>query len=191
MTDRSDLKRRVRERQARTGESYMAALRHVRGQRAGAVPVVELVDVSDIGGLLGIKCRVMLQPALAERVEVATMLRQLHATLVAATREPASWLMRSVVLHGERPFTSPASFGDGVRFLRRLRAGIGGFSDAGSMLSLLVGGRHAAELVMFLLWMTPVRYLDIPPSLIITSPDALLGDGWDVLPLLRSPTRAP
>ena len=34
MTQKRDLKRRVRERQIRTGESYMTALRHVRGEPA-------------------------------------------------------------------------------------------------------------------------------------------------------------
>ena len=60
MTAKRDLKRRVRERQAHTGESYMTALRHVRNRRTGereseregegAVPVVEMIDVSEIAG---------------------------------------------------------------------------------------------------------------------------------------------
>lgn len=190
MTDRRDLKRRVRERQARTGESYMAALHHVRGSRESVVPVVELVDASEIGALLGLKCRVMLQPALAERVDVAGMLRQLHAALVATRRDPAAWLMRSVVAHGERPFATAPSFDEGVRFVRRMRSGITGFSESGRMLSLAVTGRGAAELVMFLLWMTPVRYIDVPPSLIITSPGGLF-DEWEALPLFRNAARAP
>jgi hypothetical protein len=191
MTDRRDLKRRVRERQAQTGESYVTALRNVRGLRASAVPVVELVDISEIGALLGLKCRVLVQPVLAERLEVAAMLRQLHAALLATMADPASWLMRSVVLHGERPFASPAGLDERRRFLHRMRAGISGFSDSGGMLSLSVAGRHIAELVMFALWMTPVRYIDRRPSLIITSPVAPIGDGWDVLSLLGSPASVP
>jgi hypothetical protein len=54
MTVKRGLERRVRERQARTGESYMTALRHVQGQvhelveERRAITVVELVDVSEI-----------------------------------------------------------------------------------------------------------------------------------------------
>ena len=191
MTDRSDLKRRVRERQARTGESYMTALRHVRGQRAAVVPVVELVDLTDIAAVLGFKSRVMVAPVLAARVDVAAMLRQLQATLLAAVRDPASGLMRSVVLHGERPFTSPASFDEGVQFLRRLRAGTAGFSETGWMLALPVAGRHGDELVMFTLWLTAIRYLDVPASLIITVPGALLGADWQAHPLLGTPEGEP
>ena len=45
MTRRRDLKRRVRERQARTGESYTAALKHVLAARpAGDAP--EAIDSS-------------------------------------------------------------------------------------------------------------------------------------------------
>ncbi len=146
MTDRSDLKRRVRDRQARTGESYMTALRHVRGQRAGAVPVVELLDISDIGAVLGIKCRTLVLPALAERVDVGAMLRQLHAALLATTRDPASQLMRAVVLYGERPFASPSGIDEGSQFLRRVRAGVGGFSETGRALSFAVAGRRGVEL---------------------------------------------
>jgi hypothetical protein len=193
MTDRSDLKRRVRERQARTGESYMTALRHVRGQRAGVVPVVELLDISEVGAVLGIKCRTLVLPALAERVDVGAMLRQLHAALLATTRDPASQLMRAVVLYGQRPFASPSGLDEGSQFLRRVRAGIGGFSETGRALSFAVAGRRGVELAMFVLWITPVRYVDAPPSLLISSADVPLQEPGHVLDLLPFgvPMRAP
>jgi hypothetical protein len=189
MTDRRDLKRRVRERQARTGESYMAALHHVRGEREPAIPVVDLIDLSEIAATLGLKCRAMVLPALAARVDVAAMLRQLHATLVAAARDPGARLMRSVVLHGMRPFPSSATVDEGIEFMRRMRAGITGFSDGGWMLSLAVAGRSTRELVTCFLWMTPVRYVDVPPSVIITTPAGLFGDDWEALRMLRVPAR--
>jgi diguanylate cyclase (GGDEF)-like protein len=127
----------------------MTALRHVHGQRAGAVPVVELLDISAVGAVLGIKCRTLVLPALAERVDVGAMLRQLHAALLATTRDPASQLMRAVVLYGQRPFASPTGPQDSLQFLRRVRTGIGGFSESGRALSFAVAGRRGVELVMF------------------------------------------
>jgi hypothetical protein len=189
MTDRRDLKRRVRERQARTGESYMAALHHIRGEREAPIPVVDLIDLSEIAAALGLKCRAMVLPALAARVDVAAMLRQLHATLVAELRDPGARLMRSVVLHGMRPFPSGPTIDEGIEFMRRMRAGITGFSDGGWMLSLAVAGRSVRELVTCFLWMTLVHYVEVPPTLIITTPGGMFGDDWESLRMLRIPAR--
>src|SRR5215468_10944795 len=104
MTKQRDLKRIVRERQSRTGESYVTALRHVRGVQGECVPVVELVDVSEVGAALGIKIRVLVLPALAESIDVTATLQQLRTVLLSTTRDPALDLMRAVVLCGERPF---------------------------------------------------------------------------------------
>jgi hypothetical protein len=182
MTDRRDLKRRVRERQARTGEAYMTALRHVRGARGTPVPVVELVDISQIGEALGFKCPAMVVPALAERIDVGATLRQLRDALIATASDPASGLMRAMVLHGERPspMSMSVSYDEGVRFMRRVRAGIGGFSEGGSLLAFNVLGRHATVLVIFMLWISPRR-----TSLMLTSIDTLFGDAegnWDLRP---------
>jgi hypothetical protein len=194
MTDRKDLKRRVRDRQSETGESYMTALRHVRGDRVQVVPVVEMVDVSEIGAALGIKCRTLMVPGLAEQLDVSALLSQLRAALVATTRDAASELMRGIVLYGERPFApNTFRFDETLKFQRRVRAGIGGFSESGRSLSLAAAGRRGVELVIFSVWTTPVRYVAAPPSLIITSvnePLGLLDRGLDLLPfglVLRAP----
>src|ERR1041384_1586220 len=127
MTAKRDLKRRVRERQVRTGESYMTALRHVRNQRAsaregedenegegeGAVPVVEMIDVSEIAAALGIQCNVILSPMIADRIDVATVLRQLRDALAATERDPAFALMRAAV-RGEHP-VAPLGSGEAHR----------------------------------------------------------------------------
>jgi hypothetical protein len=192
MTKQRDLKSLVRDRQALTGESYMTALRHVRGQQPSSVPVIELIDASDIGAALGIKCRVMVMPALARRVEVTAMLRQLCRVLLASTRDPAFSLMSAIVLRGERPFAPLGTFEEGLRFHRRTNAGIGGVSDSGRMLSFAISGRRTAELVVCLLWL-PIRNLEVPPSLIVMPASGSLGDpehAWDVLPfgaLMRTP----
>jgi len=181
MTDRRDLKRRVRDRQALTGESYMTALRHVTSARASAVPVVELVDGSEIAAATGIRCAVRITPELAERVDAATMLVQLRDALIATVADPQLSLMRSVVLHGARPvMPTLASFGSYLQFAARVRAGIGGVSESGSALALTITGRCAAELVVFSLWLTPVAYVDRSPSLVVFGADTLTGPayGW-------------
>jgi hypothetical protein len=193
MTKQRDLKRLVRDRQSQTGESYMVALRHVRGPRGTSVPVVEFVEVTDIGAAIGLKCRVLVLPELAERVDVTAVLQQLRAVLIATAHDHAFSLMRSVVLCGERPFASQTTVEEGQRFRDRTRAGIGGICDSGRMLSFAVAGRRAAELVVFLLWLIPVRHIDAAPSLLVTPVGFSLGDpegGWDLLPL-RYPGEVP
>jgi hypothetical protein len=200
MTQRRDLKRRVRERQARTGESYVTALRHVRGEpaeaagappspdvaaaapSAGAIPVVELVDLSDVAASLGLTCRVMGMPLLIERVDATAMLVQLRGVLRTTAGDPAFAVLRSAVLLGERPsvardtmratLPSPVAH-DALRFAARVRAGIGGISNNGRALAFSVAGRDGPELVVFSLWLVPPRFDRRPPTLVITSPEQL------------------
>jgi hypothetical protein len=190
MTRQRDLKRLVRERQARTGESYMTARRHILGERPDPVPgatpapafVVDFIDVSDIAAVLGIKCRVLVLPALAERVDVSAMLRQLHGTLTASARDRDLALMRSVVLRGQQPLSpSPALAFRDTQFMVRARLGLGGISDSGLLLSFAIAGRTAAEQVMFMLWITPPIYFRVPPALIISTADLPFGDPIDPL----------
>jgi hypothetical protein len=198
MTQKRDLKRRVRERQGRTGESYTTALRHVRGEQldaagdaagdppgaappagapsAGAIPVVELVDMSDLAESLGLTCRVMVMPALIERVDPAAMLVQLRGVLRATAGDPAFAMLRAAVLLGERPSLAPDALPvsvhispDNLRFAARVRAGVGGISSNGRSLAFSVAGRAADELVVFGLWLVPQR----PPALLVTTPDQL------------------
>jgi len=185
MTKQRDLKRLVRERQSRTGESYVTALRHVRGPQGNPVPVVEMVDVTELADPLGFKCKVRVIPDLAARIDVAAALTQLRSVLLTTTRDPAFDLMRAVVLCGERPFSTPPTVVEGLQFLARTRAGIGGVCASGRILSFAVSGRAGQEMVVFMVWL-PIRYIDAPPALILTSVNYSLGDpdhGWEVLPL--------
>jgi hypothetical protein len=184
MTAKRDLKRRVRDRQAHTGESYMTALRHVRNRRPGeresegegAVPVIEMIDVSEIAAALGIQCSVILSPTLADRIDVATVLRQLRDALAATERDPAFALMRAV-LRGENP-VAPRGTGEvHRRFMARARAGIGGISEHGRMLALAVSGRRGIEMVLFMLRVTTVRHVRIQPALFVGSLDGIFVAG--------------
>lgn len=172
MTEKRDLKRRVRERQARTGESYVTALRHVLGQREGGVPVVELIDLTDIAAALGIKCRTVMAPSLVARVDPTAMLTQLRDALLTTLRDPDLALMRAVVIAGEqlKPELEPVI---DRQFLARLRAGIGGVSASGRVLALSTAGRGAPEMVVFVLWMIPLKYIHRAPTLMVAPGDDL------------------
>jgi hypothetical protein len=87
MTAKRDFKRRVRERQARTGERYTTARRHTLAARASdlptAVPVVQLHDVSGEAARLGFRCQIAMAPALSERAATAAVLTGLRDALIA------------------------------------------------------------------------------------------------------------
>lgn len=174
MTAKRDLKRRVRERQGRTGESYMTALRHVLDQRPGVVPVIEMIELSEVGAAMGIQCRVRMAPVLADRIDAVGALRRLREALIATERDPAFDLMRRVVMHGECPTLRPAGFDAGRRFLTRVRAGIGGISEHGRLLALMVDGRRGPEMIVFWLWLAPVSYTHYRPSVVLASADGTL-----------------
>ena len=106
MTQQKDLKRLVRDRQRRTGESYMTALRHVRGEAAPAgepILVEELVDLSEAAALIGLTCGVLIQSALAARIDTGAALLQLRGVLRATRNDPAFTAMRLSVLDGLSP----------------------------------------------------------------------------------------
>jgi hypothetical protein len=175
MTRKRDLKKRVRERQERTGERYTTALQHVR-RRALRVPVIELGEMTAEAAAVGIKCRVFAFPDLAEKIGCAALLRRLRDALLDTEGDPATELMRSVVMRGERPLVawgSPRSLIEMDRFLARARAGLGGVSESGTMLALHVAG--SVETVLCLLWLPLVPALPSrEPSIILATPDALL-----------------
>ncbi len=188
MTERRDLKRRVRERQARTGESYMTALRHVQAQRPTAIPLIELIDLTELGRALGLGCRIAMSPRLADRVDSAAMLARLRDALLATEGDRALALMRAVVLRGERarmPMTA-AALDEARRFVARARGGIGGVSEGGRMLAMPIESRRtgggASPMLLFLLQLTPdIVPVHRDPTLVITTADGLTADpllGW-------------
>jgi hypothetical protein len=179
MTEKRDLKRRVRDRQARTGESYMTALRQVQAQRPPTFPVVELMDLTEIGTPLGFKCRIAMFPGLADRIDVATALAKLRDVLLMTDRDRSLELFRAVALRGEpRRFRiTQDTLDEGRRFVMRARAGLSSVSDGGRMLTLNMEGKQGAMMVICLLWLVPdfVHVLR-EPSLILTSLDAIAVD---------------
>jgi transcriptional regulator of aromatic amino acid metabolism len=163
MTAKKDLKKRVRERAARTGESYTTAREHVVGkvgQSRGLV--VETRDLSEEAARLGIRCPVRMFPELARRVDSSAVLVRLRDVLRATEQDRKTELLRAVVLRGEQrepphPYRTVMGGGD-EDFVARALAGIGGVSERGTMLALPVAGRKGFEMVVCELCLWP------PPS---------------------------
>jgi len=165
MTKKHDLKRRVRDRQAQTGESYTAARRQVIGEAdvadapdttsASKVPVFELVDVTERAAKLGFKCRILMFPSLVEAVAPGVVLDSLHKVLAATAGDPDTARMWSVAIGGCEPPRrrgGPRSLEAMQRFLERAQAGLGGASEDGSMLAIHVAAQGEIVPVLCTHW---------------------------------------
>jgi hypothetical protein len=174
MTAKKDFKRRVRDRAARTGESYTAARAQVVSENepapdsvsarsadggvggAGAIVVEEMIDATAEAARLGFKCKIVATSSLARRVDWRVVLERLRDALLATEGDPTTDALRAVGLRGERPLVPKRSMqqwrDDLARFLKRARAGIGGTSDLGNMLALQVEG---ATVVCYT-WLAPI-----------------------------------
>jgi hypothetical protein len=170
MTTKKTLKKRVRDRQAHTGESYTAALAqvlaHVPGHRDDLL--VELIDLTTDAARLGFHCHVAAWPDLAARADLGLVLQQLRAALVALCDDPAIALMRAAVLEGIRPPTSQRSpvalVAEAHQFAARVRAGVGGSSTGGSMLAFQAPARHGHEMVVCRLRLLPESLFAMVPE---------------------------
>jgi hypothetical protein len=140
MTAKKDLKRRVRARQAKTHESYTAALAQVRGARP-KVPTVELDDVTAMAAELGIRCKVFTYPG----VDARATLERMRDALRATGGDPATErLSKGLFENRSSDLALAGSMTDAMaltqssrRFLLRARAGIGGVS--GPLIAVNVG----------------------------------------------------
>lgn len=155
MTAKKDLKKRVRERQAQTGESYVTARRQVVAQapppmdtpppaKPPVIRVDEMIELSEDAVRLGLRCIVVTMRSMLDRVDGARVLERIRATLDATATDPAMEQFRAVLLRGERVKLPAILRGLWMehtrRFLDRARAGIGGISDDGDMLAFVVDG---------------------------------------------------
>jgi hypothetical protein len=178
MTQKRDLKRRVRARQERTGESYTEARRRVTAARPdGPFPVVEGLDATEIAEEIGLRCRVSVAPDLAARVDPRVALLRLRDALLGTTGDPSTEMLRTVLVRGDN-VAFPIAAGELVayrRFLARARSGIGGASASGRMLAIAVEARAGGvEMVLFLIWPLPAGMAHLrPPTLIVTTVDGV------------------
>jgi hypothetical protein len=128
-------------------ETGSAAARRDAGVAAsgGAVPVVELVDVSGEACRANILCRVSMFPSLLARVDATVVLTRLRDLLLATAEDPPMHVFAQVALTGRGPTQPPRlarvpNYDAVQRFLRRARAGLGGVSDDGLTLAFHVAG---------------------------------------------------
>jgi len=163
MTRRRDLKRRVRDRQSHTGESYTTALRHVQAQAhdpaAEARPpdlpgvpisVVELVELSELAEVIGLRARVTMAPDLVDQLHVSDALLQIRRAL----HRPELAVMREVLIEGAARYHT-LEIEDVLRFNRRVERLRPGVSDSGKMAALYLEGVRGRVLV--------VLWLSLPP----------------------------
>jgi len=189
MTAKRDLKKHVRERQARTGEAYVTALRHVLAAREGGdkVPVVEMEDVSAAAQDCGLRFRAVMFPGLRRRIDPRVALKRLRQVLDETVGDPAFELLRAVLLGGEWR-QAPLDSADILRarqFVERARAGVGGVSEGGTRLALQIEGHDGPELVLFVLRLWPplsFTPVSVPPMLMIGGTDELATGvlGWEL-----------
>lgn len=189
MTRKRDLKRRVRERQERTGESYTTARRQVLARAAPpespahspVIPVVEMISLTSEAERLGFACRVVIASTLAGRVEPTAVLERVRDALRATADDPGTSFLRAVVLGGEAapPRPRPGSLAEVQRFIARAHAGIGGVSDSGSLMALPVDAAGGSVMVIAHVGFRPVARPGPPagtvPRLVLTTIDHLAG----------------
>jgi hypothetical protein len=176
LTAKRDLKRHVRERQARTGERYRTALEQVLADRRSPIPVIEAIDLTPIAAPIGFACRTVAFSDLASRVDLPAALRRLRHLLVAAGDDPGLRLFRQVALEGKVPRVPIGSvWADQPRFLERAQAGLGGVNASGTTLAVPVLGPAGIENVVCTLWGlhlddgAPELLPHIPPKLVLRS----------------------
>ena len=186
MTDRRDFKKRVRDRQAATGENYTTAREHVLAQRShGAVPVVEMIDASEQAHLLGLRCPVLIARAVIEQLELVHVIICVRDALIACDGDPSADRLSAVVLHGEplpprRDLGGESIVGNYRRFYARARAGVGGFDARGMQLALHIDGESViCALSTRAKRAVPASLTDRELVLMID----LIGEALDVVPM--------
>lgn len=161
MTAKKDLKRLVRERKAKTGESYTSARAHVTAAKPGAerpprgqaFEVEELIDLGERVAGAGLTCPVRISSLLDGRVEPGAALARLRDALLATDGDPGTRRLCAAALRGARPRCKPVAWQDEELrwFLARAIAGIGGVDDAHGLLALPMQGPGGTVMVLCML----------------------------------------
>jgi hypothetical protein len=174
LTQQKDLKRRIRERMEKTGESYTTARAHVLAERGptsvippdasplsellasppGRIPVVEPVDVTDVAVELGMKCKVLVNDGIDARSALGKLL-----DVLARTEDVDLIPFRLVALVGRRPVPARWGIVEMRTFVARARAGIAGVGPNGWLLAYVSDG--IIVLAMVSIWRdgTPTIFL--------------------------------
>lgn len=144
MTVKKDLKKRIRERQEKTGESYTTARMHVLKQAPAEAPEtprvseVSLREVTPLLEALELKGQAFLTPGFSEAL-ARPALERLREVLLATRDEPGTRRLRAVLLEGEPDTLEVGSlmreWGETRVFVRHLRLGMRGPSRSGRALA--------------------------------------------------------
>lgn len=181
MTAKRDLKRRIRARQARTGETYTTARRHVLAARDDAtaprtpIDVAEVIDLSEPARELGYACNVVVYPTVADAADLAQVLVAVRTALSIAGADVPTALLRDLVLRGIAPRHHRVT--RDPEFLARARAGLTSVSSDGRVLAVHVQGRTQMVTVLAAVWRAT-------PTLVLMSLDDTMSR------LLAPPLRA-
>jgi len=139
MTKKKDLKKRVRERKAKTGESYTAALLHVRGPRKGGPLIREAPDATAEAVAEGLRCTAIVSAALRALPDLRPLFARLREMLEALDADACGALLRGEAAPPRIPVI--ADVPEARRFLASVRAGSRGLSRDGRLFALSWQGR--------------------------------------------------
>lgn len=153
MTKKKDLKRRVRERQAKTGESYTSALAQVRGPQVAAVP--EATEEAEAAGL---RCKAFVSTRLRREPDLAALFARLREMLEALGAPACGPLLRGEMASGGIPDAVGLAV-ESRRFLAEVRSGARGFSRDGRLFALEWKGEVIVGGVIVHAGRTPLIYL--------------------------------
>ncbi len=143
MTEKKDLKKRVRARQRKTGERYTTALAQLSMPR-----IAELPDASAEARAEGLRCTAIVSQALRALGDLRPLFGRVREMLEALEAEACGPLLR-----GESaPRVMPAlrDFIEARRFLSQVRAGARGLSRDGRAFALLWSGHVVVGAVVWL-----------------------------------------
>src|SRR5947209_590635 len=162
MTKKKDLKKRVRERQAKTGESYTAARAQVR-----KVHIEEAPNANDEARAEGFRGIAIVSRKLREARDLRPLFARLRELLLALEAPACGPLLRGESL--PRRIPQVLDILRARRFLERVRAGHRGLSDDGAFFALSWNERTVVGTIILIrgpmLQMGLLEDADSPPEL--------------------------
>lgn len=144
-------------------------------EQAETMSVVALEDVTSAAAALGLRCKVSIAESVLREVSAETVLEQLRHVLENTAADPAFDHLRAVAFNGEHPNlpAAPPAFREGLRnFAARVRAGVGGISETGTMLAMTVESHGSAKMIVCQLGFGLVRPRTNPAVTITFAEDA-------------------
>ncbi|HEY2029337.1 MAG TPA: hypothetical protein VGH20_09025 [Myxococcales bacterium] len=129
MTRQKDLKRRVRARQEKTGESYTAALSNIRRD----VHIPQAPSATAEARAAGLRCEAVVTEELRRMGDLEPLFIRLRELLLALAAEACGPLIRGDALALQMPSMKDAV--EARRFLEAVRAGERGLSRNGRMVA--------------------------------------------------------